>query len=115
MEDIGERLNSVLNDPEQMKNIMNMAMSFMGSNSDAVEVEEEIIEAPSLLNGSMMAKLGSFMLKDSGSNDKKAMLEAMKPYLSEKRRNKVDRAMKLAKLSTLAMIVLEEFKEDKNV
>lgn len=40
------------------------------------------------------------------SNDKK-LLEAMRPYLSEKRRSKMDKAMKIAKLASIASIAAQ--------
>jgi len=42
----------------------------------------------------------------------RALLEAMKPYLSEKRRSKMDRAMKLAKLARIARLAMGEMGGD---
>ena len=39
---------------------------------------------------------------------RKALLAAMKPYLSEKRQGKIDRAMKLARLARIAGLALGE-------
>ena len=41
--------------------------------------------------------------------DRRALLEAMKPFLSERRREKMDKAMKLARLAGLAGIAAAEF------
>ena len=43
------------------------------------------------------------------------LLEAMKPYLAEKRRRKIDRAMKLARLASLAELAAGEMGEDDDV
>ena len=40
---------------------------------------------------------------------------AMKPYLAEKRRRKIDRAMKLARLASLAELAAGEMGEDDDV
>lgn len=123
-----ERINSVLSDPEQMDKIANLAKSIMGG--------ETAQEAPAG-EGGMMGKLGelakSFMGGDSSgsggmdidpamlgrisrlmsagsgqSSDERALLEAMKPYLSEKRRQKMDKALKIAKLARIARLAMGE-------
>ena len=43
------------------------------------------------------------------------LLEAMKPYLAEKRRRKIDRAMKLARLASLAELAAEDLEGDDHV
>ena len=50
--------------------------------------------------------------RDSASRH---LLEAMKPYLAEKRRRKIDRAMKLARLASLAELAAGEMGEDDDV
>lgn len=42
----------------------------------------------------------------------RALLEAMKPYLSEKRRSKMDKAIKLARLASIARIAMGEMGGD---
>lgn len=39
----------------------------------------------------------------------------MKPYLAEKRRRKIDRAMKLARLASLAELAAEDLEGDDHV
>ena len=51
----------------------------------------------------------------SPGNDKKALLEAMKPYLSEKRRQKMDKALKIARLARIAGIAMGETEGSGNV
>jgi hypothetical protein len=116
MDDLGEKLSAVLNDPEQMKAIADMAKSFMsGGALGESEPEPEAQSTSSLFDPGMIQKLASFMKGSSKRNDKQVLLEAMKPYLSEKRRNKVDKAMRLAKLATFAEVALASFKEEDDV
>lgn len=50
------------------------------------------------------------LLKRNGvKSEERALLEAMKPFLSERRREKMDKAMKLARLAGLAGIAAAEF------
>ena len=45
----------------------------------------------------------------SGKNDKTELLNAIKPYLKEDRRVKVDKAAEIAKIAKLAKVALAEF------
>ena len=97
MNELEDKLNSLLNDPEQMERFAGFAKSVMGGIS-----APDKSETPDIDMG-MIKKIGSLM---SGSGAKSSrdekLLEAMKPYLSEKRRSKMDRAMKIAQLASIA-------------
>lgn len=126
MNNIEEMISSVMNDPEQMKKVMDMAGSIMGSGAlsglgggegaAAPNSPPSAESAPPLGGGggfdlgNILSGLGklpgglagaaSSFLKNStnSSDDKTQLLEAMKPWLSEKRRSKLDGAMKIAKV-----------------
>ena len=86
MGELEDRLNSILSDPEQMRRISSLAQSLMG------------------LSGA----LGSLLTPPQQGGDKAALLEALKPWLSEKRRQKLSRAMRLAKMARLARFAIGE-------
>lgn len=96
-----EQLGSILGDPQQMSRIADLARSLMGGGEPAAETPQpptpELGKLASLLSGPA----------ESG-RDTRALLEAMKPWLSEKRRAKLDRAMKLSRLAKLAGFALGE-------
>ena len=100
MSDFEDRLNSILNDPAQMDRIAAMAKSLMGGEGDTSRQPKptENFEMPDL--GRLMASFG--VGSGGKSDDKRALLEAMKPYLAPHRREKLDRAMKLAKMIGMA-------------
>lgn len=124
MNNIEEMISSVMNDPEQMKKVMDMAGSLMGSGAlsglgDLGDTAANPSAAPptgsaptgggfdfsSILSGlgklpGGLAGAASSLLKNSAnsSEDKTQLLEAMKPWLSEKRRSKLDGAMKIARV-----------------
>ena len=97
-----ERINSVLNDPDQMARITQLAQSLMGTEAGAPE-------APAQPEDPLPAGLLQ-LLRDGGEapGREQALLEAMKPYLSEKRRGKLDRALRLARMAKLAGLALGE-------
>ena len=102
MSEFEDKLNELLNDPGQMERIAGIAKSLMGG-----EAPPE--PAPDTGSDEGLLKKISGLMKSSEaktSNDKK-LLEAMRPYLSEKRRSKMDKAMKIAKLASIASIAAQ--------
>lgn len=110
MDEFGEKLSSLLNDPKQMESFASFAKSIMGG-------EMPIAASPEPEIDPMLIKKISGMLTrgDSISGNEKRLLEAMKPYLSEKRRSKMDRAMKIAKIASIAELAASEFGGDADV
>lgn len=168
MDDMTSAINNILNDPEQMQKVMDMAGQIMG-NSGSAPQSGTTQAAPSLegmlsslgsggsgidpqfaqllsgagaklsgllsggglggllsggglgrlfgggggasplsgllgggAGGGLTAMLGNAARSMSGSNDKKQLVEALKPWLSESRQAKLDRAMIFAKVMRVA-------------
>ena len=64
-------------------------------------------EEPELDPG-LISRVMSLMKRKGVKSDERALLEAMKPFLSERRREKMDKAIKLARLASLAGIAASE-------
>lgn len=114
MSDFEDKLNSLLNDPDQMSRIADMAKSFMGG-----ETGERNKTADSDSGGidpGLISRISKLLSRSgSGDGERTALLNAMKPYLSEKRRSKMDKAMKLAKFAEIAELAADEFGGDDDV
>lgn len=96
-EGLEEKLNQILNNPESMAQIMSMAQSF------GFQPEAEPSVAPSLPDEDMMRGMMQLFQQMQHSDGKQdALLRALKPYLAPDRREKLDRAMQLARLSHIA-------------
>ena len=128
MSEFEDRINSVLSDPEQMDKIANLAKSLMGGEAPRESPSEEggmlgkIGElAKGLMGGeepdrggmdidpAMLGKISKLMSAGSKQDsDQRALLEAMKPYMSEKRRQKMDKALKIARLARIARLAMGE-------
>ena len=112
MAELEDMINSVLSDPEQMSKIAGLAQSLMGG-----EDSSPVPKQSPLPGGLDPAMLGSLQRLMGAAEDKpgqsEALLRAMQPYLSEKRRSKMDRALKLAKLAKLAGFAMNELGGDK--
>ena len=130
MSEFEDRINSVLNDPEQMDKIANLAKSLMGGDGQKTapgdggmmgklgELARGLAGGDSADTGSpgidpaMLGKIGRLMnAGNAQSSNERALLEAMKPYLTEKRRQKMDRALQLAKLARIARLAMGEMGE----
>ena len=109
MSEFEDRINSVLNDPEQMDKIANLAKSLMGG-GDTQKADSG--DGGTGIDPAMLGKIGRLMnAGNAQSSNERALLEAMKPYLTEKRRQKMDRALQLAKLARIARIAMGEMGE----
>ena len=106
MAELEDMLNQVLSDPEQMSKIAGLAQSLMGG-MDASPPDTQNVPLP--IDPKMLGRIQSLM---GGSGEKnsssEALLRAMQPYLSEKRRMKMDKALKLARMAKLAGFAMDE-------
>lgn len=95
MDDFGDKLNSILNDPAALSRIGELAKSVMGGDQETKGEEPE-------LDPGLISRVMSLMKRKGVKSEERALLEAMKPFLSERRREKMDKAIKLARLASLA-------------
>ena len=121
MSELEDKLNQILSSPEDMEKIMGMARSLSGSSNTHEPEESKTGSAPPLDFGSLSSLLGNIDPKlirlfgrvmseySSQENDKSALFSAIKPYLKEDRREKIDRAAEVAKMAQLARTALSEF------
>lgn len=106
MSELEEQLNSILNDPGQMAKIAGLAQSLMGGGEvpqtgPAPGRVKDTLPSPGL-DPALLGKLGKAMGAMNQGDDKQALLRSLAPYLSQRRREKLERAMKLARLIHLA-------------
>lgn len=122
MSEFEDRINSILGDPAQMDKITKIAKSLMGG--ETAEPEERSggdnpLAALFGSDGEEMAALGRISralgAQSEQDREKTALLEAMKPYLSEKRRRKMDKAMKIARITRIARAAMGESGGDDDV
>ena len=100
MDDLNEKITALLSDPSALEGIRNMAAGLLG-NVEAVppsKVEEEPI-MPDIDIAKLMKIMGS--LGGRKNDERTGLLLALKPHISEKRRERVDRAVKILKLLDL--------------
>lgn len=103
MDDLEGQIREVLGDPAQMAQIMSLAQSLMGEGGG----EQQPDPPPEKAETGLLGKLGGLMKPSGGQSDQQALLRALRPYLSEKRQRKVDRALQITRMAHLAKLALE--------
>ena len=119
MADWQEQLNTILSDPDAMAQIVSLAQSIGGSQTpetppgDATPPPPDggSVDAAQLLGGfdpELLRRLGPLMreMNRPESSEATALLQALRPFLSRKRRDKVERAAQLARLIHLGKTFL---------
>lgn len=95
MDDLSEKLTALLSDPAALENIRSMASGLLGS-AETPPSPPPTPEMPDIDIGKLMSVMGR--LNNNKSDERTRLLLALKPHLSEKRRERVDRAVKILKL-----------------
>lgn len=106
MSEFEDKLNSVLGDPAQMEKIANLAKTLMGGDNGGQKSAPEPFDGLDIDPG-LISRIGKLM-NSGGDDNKQRLLQAMEPYLSEKRRGKMDRALKIARLARIAKAAMGE-------
>lgn len=103
MDDLAEKINSVLSDPESLKQLGEIA-SMLGFPPPGEEMPEK--PTPDSV-GDMTALVGLMSkLKEAGGDDDNInFLNALRPLLSDEKKPKIDRAVKMLKLINLLPVL----------
>jgi hypothetical protein len=107
MEEIQEKLGSILSNPQLMQQIMSMAQS-MGQSSATIPEPEPTPNPPSIpdIDLSMVKNLSGLAGQSSIDKEQQALLRALGPYLSRDRVSKLEKAMRAAKMAKFASALL---------
>ena len=110
MDQIQEQMNSILGNPEMMQKIMAMAEALGQPQQEATQSPTQENPPPQIpdFEPSMLKKLTGLA---GGSIDKnqRTLLSALRPYLTRDRIAKLEKAMRAAKLATVASGILGNF------
>lgn len=109
MDELEEKLGSILNNPQMMQQIMSLAQSLGGSQEPQQSREPEPT-SPNLPNIDlgMLQKLSGFAGQTGIDREQKALLSALGPYVSRDRVGKLEKAMRAAKMARLASTFLNQ-------
>lgn len=103
MEDIEEKLNAILGNPQMMSQLMRMAQSLGNP-------PEEPGPSPPLgpqvplagVDLGILQKVAGLAQQSGIDRNQQALLKALRPYLSQERISKLEKAMRAAKIAGVA-------------
>ena len=106
MEDMESKLNAILGNPEMMQQIMAFAQNF-NQKTDTPKPEQPQ-ESPVFpqIDPAMLQKLTGMAQNSKIDNNQQLLLKALRPYISNRRIFKLERAMRAAKMAGLATTFL---------
>ena len=100
MDEMEDKLNSILSNPEMMSQIMSMAQSIGKSNQST--------STPSF-DPKLVQRISGIASQSGIDKNQQALLKALGPYLTSQRLNKLEKAMRAAKIAGLATTALNTF------
>ncbi len=111
MDDLTSKLSGILNDPESMERVRKMAEGLFSGNEGGSAADSPA--APTEIAGGDMPDVASIMrvvslLKQRGDDSRSGLLLALRPHLSEERRGRVDKAVKILKLVSIMPLLREQ-------
>ena len=115
MSELDDKLNSILNNPQMMQQIMSLAQSMNGAEAapppppsasppSAPQQSPALFDAP--LDPSLLSKIAGLMQRSSINQDQAQLLKALRPYLSSQKLQKLERAMHAARMAEIASDVI---------
>lgn len=106
MDELESKLSAILSNPEMMEKVKTLAQS-LGGTSSRKEPENNRSEAPALNlpDLSMLQKISSLASQTGIDPDQRNLIGALRPYLSPSRIGKLERAMRAAKMASMAGIL----------
>lgn len=102
MEGMEEKLGAILGNPQMMQQIMSMAQS-LTSQQESQPQQQQSQASSSLpdFDPAMIQKIAGIAGQMGADTNQKALLTALRPYLTQYRVEKLEKAMRAAKLANL--------------
>lgn len=101
MDDMESKLGAILNNPQMMQQIMSIAQNMQSE----PEIPPPSDSGPEI-DFAMIQKMTSLIGKTGIDHQQRALLSALAPYLGERRLQKLEKAMRAAKLAGMASTFL---------
>ena len=102
MDNLESGLQSILGNPQMMEQILSIAQNFQSESAPPPPQAEGVPE----LDLATIQKITSIVGQTGIDNQQKALLQALRPYLSGHRIQKLEKAMRAAKLAGIATTFL---------
>lgn len=111
MGELDDKLNTILGNPQLMQQIMNMAQALGSTESSSAPPKQESPPQPTAsipdIDPAIISKIMGLAGKTKIDQRQRTLLMAMEPYLSREKLQKLEKAMRAAKLSAVASDLLQ--------
>ena len=108
MDEMEEKLGTILNNPQMMQQIMSMAQSMGMQNSGKHDSPARQESAFPDIDIATIQKISGLAQKSSIDKREQALLRALGAYLSKDRIGKLEKAMRAAKIAKIASSALNQ-------
>ena len=107
MAEMEDRISAVLNNPQLMQQIMTMAQSLgqQSASQDQPPPQKEAVSASSF-DPALLQKISTLASSAGTDQQQKALLSALSPYLPRDRVQRLEKAMRAAKMAKMASAFL---------
>ncbi len=105
MDDMEQKLNAILGNPQMMSQIMSMAQTMGAGKEEAPAPPAPQVSMPSF-DPAMLQKVAELTQRSGIDSHQQSLLHALRPYLSPERIAKLEKAMRAAKLAGIATTFL---------
>jgi hypothetical protein len=110
MDDLASKLGELLNNPESMEKIKNLAGMFGATSAPAVPDPPEEVRAPTVppVDGEsiqMIMKIAPLLSRVRQEDDSTRLLRALRPFLKEDKQTKLDEAIKLMQIVRMVPLI----------
>ena len=102
MDNMEDKLNTILKDPNMMRQLQSMAQSLGLQSPQKSDPPPPKIDNLPDFDPAMLQKLSGFAQQSGVDRNQRALLSALGPYLSRERLTKLEKAMRAAKMARLA-------------
>ena len=112
MSEMEEKLGQILSNPQMMQQIMSLAQAMNASQPQKQEPTpppqplQPTVPAIPDIDPNLLRSLSNMTRQGGIDQNQQALLKALSPYLSQSRVNKLERAMRAAKMAGLASAFL---------
>lgn len=109
MDDLSAKLSELLNDPESMNRVRQMAEGLLGGSDEPEPPARGSSGLGDMLGADELQAVMSIVsrMKSSGDDSRTQLLYALRPHLSEERRERADTAIKILKLLDVLPLLKE--------
>ena len=106
MDAMEDKIGSILQNPEMMQKIMALAQSLNSTPSAETPKEQHTASAIPDIDLGMLQKISGLAKQGNIDNQQQNLLRALHPYLSSQRIQKLENAMRAARMAKIAASIL---------